>query len=157
MITGNTPQNDGTQKVKEQTKKLEQTLDQKVSKIVNATLDAILANAKSRTPVSEEGSRPTYSPGALRRSGRKRKKRGETKGSVAFGGPEAPYAVYVHENLGYNVDQGHRVGEGKFLEKAVDEELPEMVQKLKHVMDDFSLSSSMSIPPEPDADDADTG
>lgn len=36
---------------------------------------------------------------------------------LGFGGPAAPYAVYVHENLDPNVQ--HKVGQAKFLETAV--------------------------------------
>lgn len=124
----------------------QQSLESQISKLVNATLDEILAEAKKRTPVSEEGSHPTNSPGALRRSGKKIKERGETKGSVQFGDENAPYAVYVHENLGFN-KPSHRVGEGKFLENAVDEVLPEFFARLKLICEgkSYTVSESMEV------------
>jgi len=40
--------------------------------------------------------------------------------TLGFGGPAAPYAVYVHENLTAH----HPVGQAKFLERAVLDALP---------------------------------
>lgn len=63
----------------------------------------------------------TYTPletGALRASGKL-----EFEGDVlviSFGGPAAPYAIYVHEILS-NV---HPYGQAKFLERAVQEDAP---------------------------------
>lgn len=37
---------------------------------------------------------------------------------IVFGGPGAPYAIYVHENL----NARHPVGQAKFLESAVQED-----------------------------------
>lgn len=41
----------------------------------------------------------------------------KTKMVLSFGGPSAPYAIYVHENLKVN----HRRGQAKFLEIAIEE------------------------------------
>lgn len=67
--------------------------------------DMITEDAKGRTPVRT---------GTLRNSGHVRS--ADAHGFVvAFGGPAAPYAFYVHENLRAR----HRVGEAKYLEKAM--------------------------------------
>lgn len=70
-----------------------------------ALSEMVLADAKRRTPVRT---------GALRNSGSITKV-DESGFQVAFGGPAAPYAVFVHEDL----KARHRVGEAKFLEKAM--------------------------------------
>lgn len=67
--------------------------------------DMITEDAKGRTPVRT---------GTLRNSGHVRSA-DEHGFTVAFGGPAAPYAYYVHENL----KARHRVGEAKYLEKAM--------------------------------------
>lgn len=41
---------------------------------------------------------------------------------IAAGGPAAPYAVYVHEDL----DAFHKVGEAKFIESVILESRPHM-------------------------------
>lgn len=67
--------------------------------------ERVIEEAKRRTPVRT---------GTLRNSGHVRS--ADKSGFlVGFGGPAAPYAVYVHENL----KARHRVGEAKFLEKAM--------------------------------------
>ncbi len=47
-------------------------------------------------------------------------KGGDAEVIVGFGGPAKDYAIVQHEDLTYR----HPVGEAKFLEKAVDEEAP---------------------------------
>jgi tetrahydromethanopterin S-methyltransferase subunit G len=94
-----------------------QSLEQKLSKEVNAILDELLAEARRRVPVEE---------GDLKASGRKVKERGELHGYVVFGGKDAPHAAYVHEILTYHHDQG----EAKYLENAVDELRGEAVQRI---------------------------
>ncbi|MEM4167752.1 MAG: HK97 gp10 family phage protein [Candidatus Caldarchaeum sp.] len=73
--------------------------------LVRELADMILEDAKRRTPVRT---------GALRNSGHIRSL-DEDRFLIAFGGPAAPYAYYVHENL----KARHRVGEAKYLEKAM--------------------------------------
>ncbi len=41
---------------------------------------------------------------------------------IGYGGPAAPYAIYVHERL----DVRHKVGKAKFLEDPVKEALPKL-------------------------------
>jgi len=57
--------------------------------------------------------------GALRASHETKRPRTDSGGTIVVdivvGGPSAPYALYVHENL----DANHEVGQAKFLETAV--------------------------------------
>lgn len=45
---------------------------------------------------------------------------------IVAGGPSAPYAVYVHEDL----DAFHKVGQAKFLESVILESRPFMAQRI---------------------------
>lgn len=45
---------------------------------------------------------------------------------IACGGPAAPYAIYVHENL----QAFHKVGQAKFIESVVLESRPYMAQRV---------------------------
>jgi hypothetical protein len=72
--------------------------------------ERIMTTAKQRTPVAT---------GALRASGHVQPTRVDAGGRLVsvggFGGPAAPYAVYVHEDL----TARHPVGQAKFYETAV--------------------------------------
>lgn|SRR5690554_4110573 len=68
--------------------------------------ERIMAEAKRLTPVDT---------GTLRASGHVQEpkvKPGRIEVVMGFGGPAAPYAIYVHENL----EAHHTVGQAKFLE-----------------------------------------
>jgi hypothetical protein len=45
---------------------------------------------------------------------------------MAFGGPAAPYAIKVHEDL----EAFHRVGQAKFLESVLLESAPHLAQRV---------------------------
>jgi hypothetical protein len=51
---------------------------------------------------------------------------GEVRVAIAVGGPAAPYALVVHEDL----DAHHNVGEAKFLEKSVLEAAQNLSERL---------------------------
>jgi hypothetical protein len=56
------------------------------------------------------------------------KKGNEISVNIIFGGPTAPYAVYVHENL----DVHHPYGEAKFLERACMDHVSKMKEDLAY-------------------------
>lgn len=85
----------------------------RLERLLQAAALLVLADAKKRCPVRY---------GHLRNSG-EAKHSGFLEWAVTFGGPAAPYAVFVHEDLKAH----HRVGEAKFLEKA----LPRAVEFLE--------------------------
>lgn len=74
-----------------------------------------MTEAKKRTPVDL---------GPLRASGKVTTTRAGLRitAELGFGGPSAPYAVYVHEDM----DAHHPVGEAKFLESTIKESAPYM-------------------------------
>ena len=55
----------------------------------------------------------------------------ETMVTIAVGGPAAPYAVYVHENL----EADHKVGQAKFLESTLKESAPYIAQRVARRID----------------------
>lgn len=50
---------------------------------------------------------------------------------IVAGGPSAPYALYVHEDL----DAFHRVGQAKFIESVVFESAPYMAERVARRID----------------------
>lgn len=46
--------------------------------------------------------------------------------TIEVGGPAAPYALYVHENL----EADHKVGQAKFLESTLNESRPFMAKRI---------------------------
>jgi hypothetical protein len=91
-----------------------------------------MANAlreEAKIELKEAIRRTPRDTGALRRSGRVTEvKKGDRTCSVSiiFGGPTAPYAVYVHEDL----EAYHPVGQAKFLESVLLESRPHMAKRL---------------------------
>lgn len=79
-----------------------------------------MAEAKRRTPVDT---------GALRSSGHVVGPTWDGRDvtvQLVFGGPAAPYALYVHENL----EAWHKVGQSKFLESVLHESVPHLAQRI---------------------------
>lgn len=106
--------------------------------IVLKTLDAVAERFAAQLPealraeleieATESQQRTPVDTGALRRStrvtvdGQGR----ETVGTIAVGGPAAPYAVYVHENLSAH----HPIGQAKFLESTITESAPFLAARI---------------------------
>lgn len=79
-----------------------------------------MTEARERTPVET---------GDLRRSGFVQPPeidRDAVSVTLGFGGPAAPYAVYVHENL----EAFHPVGQAKFLESTLLESVPHLPARI---------------------------
>jgi hypothetical protein len=51
---------------------------------------------------------------------------GQIETAIVAGGPSAPYAIYVHEDL----DAFHKVGEAKFIESVIRESRPFMKDRI---------------------------
>lgn len=87
---------------------------------LEAEAEIEMTEAKRRTPVDT---------GALRASGhvgRAKRDAGEITVRLSFGGPSAPYAVYVHENL----EAYHPTGQAKFLEGTLAESAPHLASRV---------------------------
>lgn len=110
----------GLENVQARLNQLAQGMGAQVGAALRAEAEIEMTEAKRRTPVLT---------GALRASGhvtgptwRLRHVTVELK----FGGPAAPYAVYVHEN----VDAFHKNGEAKFLESTLLESAPHLAARV---------------------------
>lgn len=80
-----------------------------------------MTEAKRRTPVDL---------GPLRASGHVVYGHAGLTARLDFGGPSAPYAVYVHEDL----EAFHRVGQAKFLESVLLESAPYFAERVARRM-----------------------
>lgn len=110
------------------TKEAEARLRELVEKFPKTALRAVreeaeieMTEAKKRTPVDT---------GALRASGYVDGPAYDVDGDIVvrygFGGPSAPYALQVHEDL----EAFHKVGQAKFLESVLRESGPHMAQRV---------------------------
>jgi hypothetical protein len=82
--------------------------------------EAIITDAKRRTPVDTGALRNSGFVEAPNVSGR------EIEVRLGFGGPAAPYALFVHETLRAT----HHNGEAKFLENAMTEARADIAQRM---------------------------
>jgi hypothetical protein len=106
----------GVEKVKANLLKIGSGYLDRAIKALEFEAEIEMTEAKKRTPVDT---------GALRASGHVKPARRYGKDisvSLEFGGPSAPYAVYVHENL----EAFHKVGQAKYLESVLLESAPYM-------------------------------
>ncbi len=91
-----------------------------------------MANAlreEAKIELREAIRRTPRDTGALRKSGKiSEVKKSERTCSIniSFGGEQAPYAIYVHEDL----EAYHPVGQAKFLESVLLESRPHMAKRL---------------------------
>ncbi len=91
-----------------------------VGKALRAEAEIEMTEAKNRTPVDT---------GALRASGHVIGPKVDRDGiyvEMDFGGPAAPYAIKVHEDM----EAFHRVGQAKFLESVVLESAPFLARRV---------------------------
>lgn len=78
-----------------------------------------MTESMKRTPVDTGALRASHTVETKRRGN-------EISATIGVGGPAAPYAVFVHEDL----DAFHPVGEAKFLESTLLESKPFMAARL---------------------------
>lgn len=116
MAKGVTFEIEGAADLSKKLAKLAEVLPAEVGKALRQEAEIEMTEAKRRTPVLT---------GNLRSSGHvvgPDKKSNDVEVSLRFGGPAAPYAIYVHENL----EAFHKVGQAKFLESTLMESLPHL-------------------------------
>jgi hypothetical protein len=109
------------------TRRLEQLaarMPQELAKAMREELEIESTESKRRTPVDT---------GALRQSHRVdvNVSNGEVSGTITVGGPAAPYAIDVHENL----EAFHPIGEAKFLENTLNESRPHLSKRIADRVD----------------------
>jgi hypothetical protein len=111
---------DGLDQLQRRLTELAQGLGAEVGNALRAEAEIEMTEAKRRTPVLT---------GALRGSGHVTGPtfRGrDITVELKFGGPAAPYAVAVHENL----EAFHKNGEAKFLERPLMESAPHLAARV---------------------------
>jgi hypothetical protein len=104
-------------------KQLEELLRKKLEESKKALyIEAlkIMAVSIMRTPVDTGALRASHSVSRPETNG------DDTSVTISVGGPSAPYAIYVHENL----EAHHPVGQAKFLESAILEARGEIGQNI---------------------------
>lgn len=117
MVGSETVQIAGLDRVLDQLANIASAMPTLAQDALTVEAELIMTEAKRRTPVLT---------GALRSSGVVLPLDGEIGATLTFGGPAAPYAVYVHENM----EAFHGVGQAKFLESAVLEAIPSLPQQI---------------------------
>lgn len=86
-----------------------------------------LTEVKRRTPVDTGELRASeHVVGPIRRPGSR-----SIYAMIVAGGPSAPYALFVHENL----DAFHKIGQAKFIESTLNESRPFMAGRIARRVD----------------------
>lgn len=99
---------------------LELAIPDEFGQALRAEAEIEMTEAKKRTPVLTGVLRASgYVSGPMRQGK-------DVWVTLTFGGPAAPYAVHVHEN----VQALHHVGQAKFLESVINESTPYMAQRV---------------------------
>jgi allophanate hydrolase subunit 2 len=107
----------GLDKLDKQLGLLVQELPHAVGRALRAEAEIEMTEAKRRTPVDT---------GALRDSGTVEGPDSDGVVRMYFGGPSAPYAVVVHEDL----EAFHDDGQAKFLESVLMESVPYLAERV---------------------------
>jgi len=101
-------------------KRLEQRFPDYVMAALYQETEVEVKEVKRRTPVDTGTLRGTVHQVGPRREGRK------IITFIAAGGPSAPYAIYVHEDL----DAIHPVGQAKYIESVIFESRPYLAARV---------------------------
>lgn len=110
---------EGLDKLATRLDKLAQGIGPAFAHALNVEAEIEMTEMKRRTPVDT---------GNLRASGHVVSKWSGREFSTmwVFGGPAAPYAAYVHENL----EAFHPIGEAKFVERVLLESVPHLAKRI---------------------------
>lgn len=95
---------------------------QVIGNALRAEMEIEATEAKRRTPVDTGTLRGTVQAIGPDISG------SSISAGIVAGGPSAPYAVYVHENL----EAHHPVGQAKFIESVIDEVRPHLLLRIAY-------------------------
>jgi hypothetical protein len=111
-------------KVRKNLKSVKEKIPNEIARALYIELEIGSKEVKRRTPVDEGELRASIhvqGPFIVYLKGRR-----VIYGNVVAGGPSAPYAIYVHEDL----DAQHKVGQAKFLESWLLESRPNMAARV---------------------------
>jgi hypothetical protein len=101
-------------------KRLQERFPDMVTAALFQETEVEVKEVKRRTPVDTGTLRNTVRQVGPRKEGRK------IITFIAAGGPAAPYAIYVHEDL----DVFHKVGQAKFIESVIMESRPYLAARV---------------------------
>lgn len=104
---------------------LARNVPNEVGRALNAEAHVERAESMRRTPVEFGPLRASHDVPEPKVDGR------DISQQILVGGPSAPYALYVHENL----EAFHKVGQAKFLESTILESRPFMAQRVARRID----------------------
>lgn len=114
----------GVEKMRKNLKSVKEKVPNEIARALYIELEIGSKEVKRRTPVDEGELRASIhvqGPFVVYLKGRR-----VIYGNIVAGGPSAPYAIYVHEDL----DAQHKVGQAKFLESWLLESRPNMAARV---------------------------
>jgi len=121
---------DDRQGIRRKLQKMMQDTPREVSKAVRMEAEIEATESKRRTPVDLGNLKASIHVEGPEISGN------QISATIAAGGPAAPYAVYVHEDL----SAYHKVGQAKFIESTLKESAPFLPARIAKRLRDSLLS-----------------
>lgn len=110
----------GVEAMRAKLSRLAQRFPDEVMRALYQETEVEVKEVKQRTPVDTGTLRNTVHQVGPSRNGSK------IYSLIAAGGPSAPYAIYVHEDL----DVFHKVGQAKFIESVIMEARPYLAARV---------------------------
>lgn len=111
---------EGAQEIEASLERLISRLPDEVGKALYAEAQTEREESMRRTPVDTGALRASHTVTQPKVSGR------DIEVTIGVGGPAAPYAVHVHENL----EAFHAVGQAKFLQSTLFESIPFLAKRI---------------------------
>jgi Bacteriophage HK97-gp10, putative tail-component len=116
---------DGAAAMREKLSRLAQKFPDEVSRALYQEVEVEVTECKRRTPVDTGNLRASIHQEGPERKGLR------VVTAIVCGGPSAPYAVYVHEDL----EAFHRVGQAKFIESVLLESRQYLAERIARRID----------------------
>jgi hypothetical protein len=110
----------GVEAMRAKLKRLAEKFPDEVARALYQETEVEVKEVKMRTPVDRGTLRASVHQVGPRREGRM------IYTLIAAGGPAAPYAIYVHEDL----DAIHKVGQAKYIESVIMESRPYLAARV---------------------------
>ena len=115
----------GKDKMRAKLARLQKKFPDEVERAIYQETQVELTEVKRRTPVDTGELRASEFVSGPYRQGKR------IYAMIVAGGPAAPYAIYVHENL----DAFHKVGQAKYIESVILESRPYMAARVAKRID----------------------
>lgn len=115
----------GLREMQAKMQRLAQRFPDEVERALHQEAEIEATEAKRRTPVDTGNLRGSIHVEGPTRAGR------TVSAAIVAGGPAAPYALHVHEDL----EAFHKVGEAKFIERPLMEAVPHLAERIARRID----------------------